>query len=611
MKWPLRDLDVVAAWTHDPPALSWRAIRVVLAPRSRTCAIWAVRIIGDQAEGFEEPWSSLEEAVSAKRATLLPKAIPAKPRHSLVWSEGTFQYVLDDELARRRRLALQGRLADALTAFERAVDLEEVADKFDAAYLVSPTDRIAAVLRAGAAAERCARDDAWYEQAVSDLEACVEESGDLVPIRDLEFWNDLPEPDLREKLYHQARAALDDHLRPRVKLEDPVPSSAIDVARALYRWRHQERNTHLKVSHSILVEALHGDPEATRQVDSLLEHDPTWRRLREHPEARDVVEALPLGRARIADMERFARTLYKLEQENNERDRNTDWRRFRQKMQGVERWEDNRPWHQGQLMAEAVRRQLHLNGEPIRSTAGCLAAHAGAFIGVMDLGAEHAAAAAPRNVPPCLFVEETDLNERRLSARFALAHQLAHLLADRRHDGKSAWVCATMSRTTSRRLPDAEKRANAFAMYFLAPRESVRELMKRSGVESSSILENDEVLLQASMDVRARFGLTPVQAAEHVLNCLDPNVSRDQLSPELRAKVESMAAERSMPDGFEEGTDVDDREHGPAGTRLRRGRFADLVQRLVAVGGLEPSRAASLLGISLSELESSLQRRGE
>jgi hypothetical protein len=276
--------------------------------------------------------------------------------------------------------------------------------------------------------------------------------------------------------------------------------------------------------------------------------------------------------------------------------RSARWRSFAQLTQGLADTRDPRPWRQGEFAADQLRARLDLDGRSLPAVRSIVAAH-GIHVGVASLsgGEVDGAASLPRNVPPCVFIDETVARQQRLSSRFTIAHELCHLLLDRSRDRDNTWVCHTASGDEGSRGIDEEKRANAFAAYLLAPRDAIRR-----HVPTLPPFDSADFVATA-LRVRDIFGLTVTAAAEHVLNChRDPGSiapGRDRLSNNFRNRLREAAGD-APPAGFEADQDLDAMKVGAPVPRLRSGRFAELLRQWVAVGQISPDRAAELLGVA-------------
>lgn len=615
---PLEGLWIVAAWEHDPPCAPWRPLLPVFARDDAPDRIlWPLSLRGISVEGHEEPAVSLEEAIAEGSATSIGARLRARPHHELVRRpDGTFAVLRQNEVVGRRLAEIRDRLARALQCFEDQAPLEDVQDAFDGAYLVHPVDPVTATLRAGAAARLREQDPGWWVECMGDLEHAVENGADLVVVRDRLPWNELPCASLRESLFRAAREALDDYLRPRTDLWPPVSREVQCAAFATALWRRRQgRVSTVRLPHALLTRVLAGDPDAMAEARPRLAADPTWLQLFNvsysgamlggsgpatldpDPAADPAAVAQAFAQAKLTDIDRFASTLHQLEQLEEGPARSACWRSFLQRTQGLERWKDTRPWRQGELAADELRSRLDLNGHPIGGMRP-LAASNGIFVGVAALsdGPVDAAASLPRNVPPCMFVNDAPHEEGHLRGRFAMAHELCHLLLDRSRTGHNTWVCQTAARDRERAITlDMERRANAFAAYLLAPRDAVRKHLDDGPLPP---LDTSDFVLKA-LSLREHFGLTATAAAEHLVNCHhEPGIEpgRERLSDEIRTRVRQ-ACQKTPVKGFEADKEMDEEPLVPGATRMRRGRFAQLLRLWVAAGELPPERAASLLGV--------------
>jgi Zn-dependent peptidase ImmA (M78 family) len=232
-------------------------------------------------------------------------------------------------------------------------------------------------------------------------------------------------------------------------------------------------------------------------------------------------------------------------------------------------------------LADEVRHRLGYNGGRIDGFRRFAEEQAGVFVGSMDqFDGYDCAAAVPRNTPPCMFVQRRNAatNDEMLRVRFALAHELGHLLSDRHDTGR--WVCSTLGHDRA----DTEKRANAFAAYFLAPRHAVRAL-----VPSLPEIDSAEFYV-AVQRVREEFGLSSIAAGEHMRNCHNDH-AMGRLPDAVRSKLASMLA--NEPTRIQEGGDVESETE--SAFSLREGRYRTLVETLRRAGVLDDNRAAALL----------------
>jgi hypothetical protein len=98
--------------------------------------------------------------------------------------------------------------------------------------------------------------------------------------------------------------------------------------------------------------------------------------------------------------------------------------------------------------------------------------------------------------------------------RFTLAHQMGHLL-ESSVGGTTACTWLADEEQT-RGAAEAESFANAFALYLLAPRNAVLELVG----EPDSSAPSPQWLQEAASNVATTFGISMGAAVRHVLNCL-------------------------------------------------------------------------------------------
>jgi hypothetical protein len=608
-RYDLTDLRVVAAWEADSPRAPWRPI-VPIFDRggSRRTIVWPTEVGPTWVWGHEEPAASLDAAIEEGRASSIGEPLRPWSHGALVrLVNGAFALVAQTELIRSRLSEIKARLDQALSLFESNADLTAVQDAFDGACLVYRFDLVASTLRAGAATRLRDRDPEWCSQCVGDLAYVVEVGADLVDVRQRLLWSTLSHAPLRERLFRQAREALDDHLLPAVELSAPVDPETHAAAVATAVWRREHPRSRLPLPHALLVQVLAGEPTAVATAQGELERMPGW------PECFNVMAASwRLGgpaaveyaaHAQIGDLRRVARSLYHLEQlDDAPAPRSARWRSFVQLTQGLADTRDSRPWRQGELAAAELRARLDLDGHPLPAVSAFAMTH-GIHVGIAALsgGDIDGAASLPRNVPPCVFVDACAAGRQRLSSRFTMAHELGHLLLDRSRDQDDAWVCHTAAGEEGARGGDEEKRANAFAAYLLAPREAV--LTHAATLPS---LDSAEFVAMA-IHLRDVFGLTATAAAEHLLNChRDPGSTapgRDRLPGDVRGRLREAAAGAEAT-GFPGDQDIDAPRVGGPVPRTRSGRFAELVRRWVAVGQLSPDRAAELLGVDRHHVSS-------
>jgi Zn-dependent peptidase ImmA (M78 family)/transcriptional regulator with XRE-family HTH domain len=144
------------------------------------------------------------------------------------------------------------------------------------------------------------------------------------------------------------------------------------------------------------------------------------------------------------------------------------------------------PYHQAEKLADKARQQLQLGVAPIRSVANLMQE-----LGVHIVWTEqlHEDLQGLSLYDPSVGLSVVvNLRGRRghwWMARSILAHELCHILFDR----VPARPLGIASRKDQR--DDLEQRANAFAVYFLAPRRGVMKFLKERGRREYHIDHND------------------------------------------------------------------------------------------------------------------------
>ena len=186
------------------------------------------------------------------------------------------------------------------------------------------------------------------------------------------------------------------------------------------------------------------------------------------------------------------------------------------------------------------------------------------------------------------------------STRFAIAHQIGHLL-DPDTQGASPH-CTLAEPEFDYRGGPRESFANAFAVYLLAPKRAVNSQVGYSSVRTP------EELFDAAADVARVFGLSAGAALRHVLNCAEVRGSdfEDKINRALgneawRGKrdtinheVESAWAE----DGALVADALGDVPEWSVEAALKRPsavRFSELTERAAVSGLLARSDADALL----------------
>ena len=165
------------------------------------------------------------------------------------------------------------------------------------------------------------------------------------------------------------------------------------------------------------------------------------------------------------------------------------------------------PWRQSEALAISTRNELDLGVAPIRSMSG-LFEELGIRLVWTDRLPEEVQGVSLHDpeVGPSVIA---NLNGRRhlwWTLRSTLAHELCHILYDR----QPAAPLGIASRRDQR--DDLEQRANAFGVYFLAPREGVRRLLMARGCRPYELERTD---VHAVM---SHFGLGKEAATAHLMH---------------------------------------------------------------------------------------------
>jgi len=439
-----------------------------------------------------------------------------------------FEYVSTTEVARRRRDELSRRLAEAVASLSSS-DVDRIEDSFDSAYLVDPYDRVAAVLRAGAGQAIGEADAVWREQTVHELARAVDHSGDLNVVPSLQLYRGLAEQSVVGSLFNAGREALGRFNVPRFSLDEELPVSerAIHIATAFSSWLR----VHPQVNHGItqrrIAALLKGDPATAEDLGARLEPLPDW-----HSFFLDAQLGDPNPASLLTEAGRLSRATYALELELGREDRGALWTAFRRETRCAVRMQDRRPWKRGELAALELRRLLSTD-DPIASVLDLLSSRGVGFSATLEGEGAHSLGVCEHAFPPYAILANK-IRNRPLASRFALVHELAHFLlhSDNRN---TSWVCAG---GRGGNLAEEEAEANAFAIYFLAPREAVVGLLG-----SLAGIGTPDFAAQVSW-VREHFGITATQATEHIVNCFDSEamVRRERLR-EVSARME-LDAER-------------------------------------------------------------------
>ncbi|EDM81503.1 transcriptional regulator, XRE family protein [Plesiocystis pacifica SIR-1] len=247
------------------------------------------------------------------------------------------------------------------------------------------------------------------------------------------------------------------------------------------------------------------------------------------------------------------------------------------------------PWVRGRACAEYVRRELGLGDAPIPSMLALLRERLGwsvFFVTPDELSStvEGASTAAPG---PGLLINLVGGRESWWRTRASLAHEMCHVLFDTR---ARPYLLSPEGSLKDRgdwslveRFAELESRANAFAAYFLVPRQSLRALVGANAVTGTIVDEVCRVFgVGRTMAVHRlghEFGLSEQDKAE-----LLETWSR---SPDVRPHPDA-ALSPGLPGEF----------------------LSRRVVEAVEVGVLDTVQARSILRVPMSEEIAALGARG-
>jgi Zn-dependent peptidase ImmA (M78 family)/transcriptional regulator with XRE-family HTH domain len=165
------------------------------------------------------------------------------------------------------------------------------------------------------------------------------------------------------------------------------------------------------------------------------------------------------------------------------------------------------PWRHGEDLAMRTRTELGLAIAPIRSMSGLLEQLGVRLVWTDRLPADvHGLSLHDPHVGPSIVANQNGREQQWWTLRTTLAHELCHILFDR----EPTVPLGIASRRNQR--DDLEQRANSFSVYFLAPREGVRELLMSRGCIPSKLHRSD---VHAVM---MHFGLGKEAATAHLMH---------------------------------------------------------------------------------------------
>lgn len=251
-------------------------------------------------------------------------------------------------------------------------------------------------------------------------------------------------------------------------------------------------------------------------------------------------------------------------------------------------------WQAGYDLAEKARSALDLGNGPIPSMRELVEERLAVPVvqvplpGNIEIAGATVATTGAAGEVRGIVLNTQGPNENVWIRRATLAHELGHLLFDPEEELENlkidSYAEGDMNPESADDVDSVERRANAFAIAFLAPNEAVR-------ASSSSSLSERFVV-----ETMHRFGIGPVAARHHIYNCHHrqyevPNAgSAERPSDELRA-LENFAVD------FFPLWDTSDQ---------RRGRFAYSVAKCCKEGLISEHTAALYLQCTVEDLAMNL-----
>lgn len=237
----------------------------------------------------------------------------------------------------------------------------------------------------------------------------------------------------------------------------------------------------------------------------------------------------------------------------------------------------------GYLLAEKVRLALGIAVDaPIDSIRDLLESKLGVPLIQDKLNSRFAGATIANGASRGIVVNEEGQNERVWVRRMTLAHEIGHLVGDpdQRLNKLRVDLYNGLASGLATEVDNVERRANGFAVAFLAPPRAVREMAKKAQSEAE--------LLDT---VTNKFGISKTAAIYHIQNVADVDVSRVRPNSINDGSDEWKARENQTLDYFP-----------LAETPLnRRGRFASLVVRAQRAGHISDDTAATWLNTTVAK----------
>ncbi len=249
-------------------------------------------------------------------------------------------------------------------------------------------------------------------------------------------------------------------------------------------------------------------------------------------------------------------------------------------------------WRKGYELAIHLRERLEIGLEPIHSMRELVEHRLGIPIVQVELPNDIAGATISTSGHRGIVLNTKGANTNVWIRRTTLAHELAHILFDPETRLSSVRVDSyeQMERNTKDVTPsldDVERRANAFAVEFLAPQEAVKLLVPDVGHVSG----------EAVGMVQSRFGIGRAAARFHVGNAW---YQQADLPPESSIHATPTYEQQAAEDFTQSFFPI------KVTTDRRRGRFALLTTEAFNAGMITADTAAQYLGCTEEEFLDSL-----
>lgn len=254
------------------------------------------------------------------------------------------------------------------------------------------------------------------------------------------------------------------------------------------------------------------------------------------------------------------------------------------------------PWKQGQLLSLKVRRELDLGDRPVDSMHQLCRDLGVVIIETFLPVSVSALCLADKHHGPTIILNVQGTNDSLLPRRFAIAHELCHILFDEYEMERLQRFDDAPGFFEAKNKPDVEKRADAFAIHLLCPESAVRKEWLHAGEDDSSVEDRVRRLMEV-------FGVSFTAIKGH-LQSLDLISRReaDSLSmvntdtPQKFLDAERHANPTAYDDAFK------------SLERLRRGEFLERVLQAHRRGDVTRSAALELLDLDGTTFDENVDR---